>query len=159
MGRVSGMSGYRLAADGVLVLHASFVAFVVFGLPLIWIGAGLGWTWVRSWWFRIMHLSAIGLVVLQSWLSIVCPLTDLENHFRVKGGQTAYDAAGCIQYWLHRMIFFTAPAWVFITLYTLFAVAVLVTLIVLPPRRPKWLARDRQTAPAPARRTPDTRPP
>lgn len=34
---------YRLAADLTLLLHASFVGFVVFGLILIFVGGPFGW--------------------------------------------------------------------------------------------------------------------
>src|SRR5690349_7639867 len=128
------MNGYGLFADLVLIVHAAFVGFVLFGLILTWVGIAMRWQWVRNPWFRGAHLLAIGYVVLQSYLRITCPLTDLENSLRVRGGQQPYDAAGCIEYWLHHMIFFTAPKWVFITSYTAFGLAVLGTFIIAPPR-------------------------
>src|SRR5690242_17966189 len=118
------MNWNRLWADLVLVVHAGFVAFVALGLPLTWLGLARRWKWARAWWFRGLHLLAIGLVVMQSYAGIVCPLTELENALRVRGGQTGYGPRGCIEYWLHHAIFYTAPSWVFLTCYTLFAVAV-----------------------------------
>jgi len=128
------MNGYRLSADLVLILHAAFVGFVLFGLLFIWAGIALRWEWVRNPWFRGVHLLAIGFVVLQSYAGIVCPLTELENTFRVRGGQLAYGPRGCVEYWLHRAIFYSAPPWVFVRCYTLFGLAVLGTLILAPPR-------------------------
>jgi hypothetical protein len=133
------MNGYRLAADLVLILHACFVGFVLFGLVVIWIGIALRWQWIRNFYFRLAHLLAIGLVIVQSYLRITCPLTDLENHFRIQGGQQPYEQAGCIAHWLHRLIFFSAPPWVFITVYTVFGLAVLGTMIFAPPRIPRWM--------------------
>ena len=52
-----------LAADLLLVLHASFVAFVIFGLILIIAGRLLSWSWVRNRWFRIVHVVCIGTPV------------------------------------------------------------------------------------------------
>ncbi len=52
---------YLLAADALLALHVSFVAFVIFGLVLIVVGGLRGWGWVRNRWFRIAHLAAIGV--------------------------------------------------------------------------------------------------
>ena len=69
---------FLLAADAVLLLHTLFVAFVVFGLMLIVAGGALSWTWVRNRTFRIIHLFAIGIVVLQAWLGMICPLTTIE---------------------------------------------------------------------------------
>lgn len=46
-------------ADLVLLLHFAFVLFIVGGAALIWTGAGLGWRWVRNFWFRTAHLAAM----------------------------------------------------------------------------------------------------
>jgi hypothetical protein len=135
------MNGYRLGADLVLLVHAAFVAFVALGLPIVWIGAARGWDWVRSPWFRGAHLAAIAFVVLQSYARIMCPLTELENRLRWSGGQVPYGPRGCVEYWLHRLIFYSAPPWVFITCYTLFGVAVAATFVFIPPR---WRRRGSQ---------------
>ena len=127
---------YHLLAIVVLILHAAFVAFVVAALPIVWIGAARGWEFVRSIWFRGLHLAAIGFVVLQSYARIMCPLTELENRLRSAGGQDPYGPRGCVEYWLHRLIFYSAPPWVFITCYTLFGLAVALTFIFVPPRWP-----------------------
>ena len=70
---------YQIMADGVLLLHVLFVVFVLTGQLLIVLGAYRGWFWIRNWWFRIFHLSAIAIVVAQSWVSLICPLTTLEK--------------------------------------------------------------------------------
>ena len=131
------MSGYRLAADAVLIIHALFIAFVIFGLVLIWIGYFARWSWTRGLTFRIAHLLAITLVVVQSFAHLACPLTELENNLRIRGGQEPYADTGCIAYWLHRAIFFEAPSWVFTVVYTVFGLLVVATLIFAPPRRAK----------------------
>jgi hypothetical protein len=125
---------YRILADVVLLVHWAIVAFVVLGLPMTIIGGWRRWAWVRSPWFRGLHLAAIGIVVLQTWLDVACPLTLLENHLRLRGGQGAYPGS-CIGYWLHRMLFYEAAGWVFTLTYTAFGVAVLLTLIFVPPRK------------------------
>lgn len=71
-----------LMADTILVVHVLFVVFVVFGLLAIYAGYFLRWRWVRNKRFRILHLSAIGYVVVQSWLGAVCPLTTWEMALR-----------------------------------------------------------------------------
>lgn len=124
----------ELAANLVLILHAGFIAFVVLGLVIIWIGITLRWRWVRNPWFRIVHLLCIGYVVLEAWTGMTCPLTEWEDNLRLRAGQSAYEPAGFIADWLHRCIFFTAPPWVFVMCYTLFGLAVLGTLILSPPR-------------------------
>ena len=132
---------YRVLADFVLVLHAGYVAFVILGLLLTVLGAAMGWRWVRNRIFRALHLAAIGLVVLQAWLGIVCPLTTLENVLREKAGQTTY-ASGFVSHWVGAALFWDAPAWVFTLAYTLFGGLVLVTLWWAPVqwRKPRWCA-------------------
>ena len=66
-------------ADVVLLLHFAIVVFVVGGLVLIIVGNMCGWHWVNALWFRLAHLSAIGIVAAESWLGITCPLTTLES--------------------------------------------------------------------------------
>lgn len=123
-----------LLADLVLLIHAGFIAFVVFGLLLILAGGVLRWAWVRNRWFRVAHLAAILVVVLQAWLGIVCPLTDLENYLRRAAGRPVYET-GFIADHVHRLIFFEAPAWVFTVCYTLFGLGVLAALWRV---RPRW---------------------
>ena len=142
---------YRLAADLVLVLHAGFIAFVLFGLVAILIGWARSWQWVRNPWFRGAHLAAIAYVVAQAWMSIVCPLTTLENHLRRLGGQDPYSDGGFIAYWLHRLIFFDAEPIVFTICYTAFGLLVAATLIFCPPRWRKRRPTAPPATPAPAR--------
>lgn len=123
----------NLLADILLVLHASFVAFVVSGLVLIIVGKALAWSWVRNRWFRIVHLCCIGIVVVQSWFGIICPLTTLEMALRAKGGGAAYEGT-FISHWLGELLYYEAPAWVFVLVYTIFGMLVLFTWFRVPPR-------------------------
>ncbi|MFP4573764.1 MAG: DUF2784 family protein [Desulfobacterales bacterium] len=107
---------YRAAADAILVLHTTFIAFVVLGLGVTILGGVLGWRWVRSPWFRLTHLAAIGYVVMQAWLGVVCPLTIWESELRILAGEDPYDPQGFIATWLQRLIFFQAEPWPCFTL-------------------------------------------
>ncbi|NNE35497.1 MAG: DUF2784 family protein, partial [Rhodothermales bacterium] len=69
-----------------LFAHVLFVAFVIFGLVLILAGKLRAWSWVRNPWFRLAHLAGIAVVVLQSWLGAICPLTKWEVALREKAG-------------------------------------------------------------------------
>ena len=60
------------------ITHAAFATFVILGLVLILVGGYLSWSWVRNSWFRALHLLSITIIVVQSWLGVVCPLTTLE---------------------------------------------------------------------------------
>jgi len=112
-------TSYLIAADAVLLLHALFVVFVVLGLAMILVGGALGWSWVRVRWFRLAHLAAIGVVVLQSWLGAICPLTTLEMALRERAGQSAYPGS-FIAHWVESALYYQAPPWVFVVCYTVF---------------------------------------
>ena len=107
-----------------LYLHAGFVLFVVVGLLLVLAGGALGWTWVRNRAFRVCHLIAIGVVALQAWLGVLCPLTQLEMVLRVHGESSTY-AGSFIAHWVERFLYYDAPDWVFMLVYTIFGLAVL----------------------------------
>ncbi len=123
-----------LLADLILVIHFLFVLFVVGSLPLIWIGAWMGWDFVRNLRFRLAHLGAILFVVGESLLGMACPLTVWEDSLRRTASNSNF-----IQRWLHRMIFYDISEWVLMTVYALFALLVAITFKLLPPyhRKPR----------------------
>jgi Protein of Unknown function (DUF2784) len=117
-------------ADIVLAVHLIVVVFIGGGLLAIWLGAALGWRWVRTFWLRLAHLAAIGCIALQTLLGRACPLTMWEDYLR--GASTE---AGFVERWLERLIYFDWPPWVFTLLHVGFAVLVLATWWLVPPRR------------------------
>lgn len=121
-----------LLADVILILHALFVAFVVLGLFVVYVGCLLNWQWVRNRAFRIVHLCAIGYVVIQAWLGVVCPLTTWEMGLRAEVGAATYSGS-FIQHWLHSLLYFTLPEWVFVVVYTLFGSLALASWFVVRP--------------------------
>lgn len=122
-----------LLADGILIIHVMFVCFVVFGLVAIYLGYACNWQWIRHRTFRVLHLVAIGIVVLQAWLGMICPLTRWEMALRKAAGDATY-AGAFIQHWLHQLLYFTAPDWVFILLYTCFGSLVFASWFIVRPR-------------------------
>ncbi|MEO8740642.1 MAG: DUF2784 domain-containing protein [Casimicrobiaceae bacterium] len=81
--------GYRFAADSVLVLHALFVLFVVFG-------ALLALRWPNLTW---LHLPAVVWVVLLEFNGWYCPLTPLEVTLRQAAGDAGY-AGGFLEHYV-----------------------------------------------------------
>src|SRR4051812_33809809 len=114
---------YQFMADAVLILHVGIVLFIVLGQALIVAGALLGWRWIRHLVFRALHLAAILYVALQTWFGLVCPLTTLEQWLRVQAGEGTYTG-DFIGHWLSRLLFYEAPPWVFIAVYSIFALLV-----------------------------------
>ena len=125
---------YQLLADAVLLLHFGVVIFVIGGLVVVVAGNLRGWRWVNGWLFRLAHLAAIAVVVAQSWLGQLCPLTTLESWLRVQAGSPAY-AESFIEHWVQRILFFEAPFRVFTIAYTVFGLLVIAAWWFFPPRR------------------------
>ncbi|MDR5874062.1 DUF2784 domain-containing protein [Vreelandella gomseomensis] len=123
---------WLLLADALLVIHVLFVAFVVLGLLAVYAGYFLNWQWVRNRVFRIVHLGAIGYVVVQSWLGAVCPLTTWEMALRAEAGAATY-AGSFIQHWLQSLLYHIAPDWVFMAVYTVFGGLVLASWSMVRP--------------------------
>lgn len=127
-------SFYLLLADLILIMHVLVAGFVVLGLVAIYLGFFLQWHWVRNRLFRLLHLAAIAIVVLQAWLGQICPLTLWEMALRQKAGGATY-AGSFIQHWLQALLYYRAPDWVFTALYTGFGVLVLASWFIVRPYR------------------------
>ncbi|SNB54338.1 Protein of Unknown function [Marinobacter sp. es.042] len=121
-------------ADTLLILHTMLVVFVILGLVATFAGYFFQWRWVRNFWFRLSHLIVIVVVVLQSWLGVLCPLTTWEMALRAKAGEAGYEGS-FIQHWLQSILYYSAPDWVFILAYTVFGALVLASWFVVRPER------------------------
>lgn len=123
---------FRLLADAVLALHVLVVLFVVFGLLLILVGRRR-WRWVRNPWFRLAHLLAIVVVVLQAWLGRICPLTTLEMALRERAGDAVYSGS-FIAHWMQALLYYDAPIWFFAMVYSVFGLLVVGSWFFIRPR-------------------------
>ena len=85
---------YRLAADAVLLLHLAFILFVLLGAVLV----------ARRRWLALVHVpvAAWGFFVEVSGRG--CPLTLVENYFRLRAGQSGYGE-GFVAHYLLRLIY------------------------------------------------------
>lgn len=124
---------YAPLADLVLALHVGVVLFVVGGLAAIVVGNLRGWRWVNDLRLRLAHLAAIGFVVAEAWFGLTCPLTTLEMGLRRRAGGEGY-AGGFVEHWLQRLLYFDAPAWVFVVAYSLFGLLVVAAWWYFPPQ-------------------------
>lgn len=121
-----------LPADLILATHVLFVAFVILGLVAVLLGKYHRWGWVRNWWFRLAHLAAIVIVIAESWLGMVCPLTEWESRSREAAGGSTYSSP-FIQHWLHEILFYDVDPWVFTAAYTVFGILVVAAWLFVPP--------------------------
>ena len=83
-----------LLADGVVVLHLLFIAFVVGGAALLW-------RWPRLVW---LHLPAAAWGAFVELSGAICPLTPLENHLRALAGEAGH-AQGFVEHYLLPLIY------------------------------------------------------
>jgi hypothetical protein len=124
---------YSLLADVVVGVHVLYVSFVVLGQILIWVGLPLRWRWVRNPWFRRFHLVMMTVVGVEAVFDITCPLTRWEADLRRLAGQAA-SAESFLGRMLHDLIFVNVSPNVLAGLHVTFAVVVLATFVLAPPR-------------------------
>ena len=85
---------FRLAADAVLLLHLGFIIFAVLGALLV----------IRWHWIALLHLPAVAWAGIVEWTGRICPLTHVENHFRMTAGASGYDGS-FVEHYLLRAIY------------------------------------------------------
>jgi hypothetical protein len=117
-------------ADALLVVHFAIAAFIVAGLPAVWAGKVLRWNFIFNPAFRYLHLAAIVFVALEALLGVACPLTVWEDMLRGTLRPESF-----VGRWVHGLLYYRAPEWVFTAAYVAWAAATLVTLALVPPRR------------------------
>lgn len=71
---------YLLLSDLVVVIHFTFVIFVVVGGLLLFL----------RWWMVFVHLPAVVWGALVEFSGWICPLTYLEDALRARAGLAAY---------------------------------------------------------------------
>lgn len=123
-----------LLAHAVLIVHAAIAVFVVGGLVVAVVGNIVRWRWANNLWFRLAHLVAMAIVLAESWLGFVCPLTTLEMSLRSRAGAASYRGS-FIEHWLQQLLYYSAPPWMFVAAYTAFTGLVVATWWYFPPRR------------------------
>ena len=120
-----------MLADLILLVHFALAGFIALGLPLVWMGAWLGWTWVRNRLLRYAHATAIVVVAAEALAGSVCPLTRWEDALRAGA-----DGRSFVGRWVAQLLYYDLPEWAFTLAYALFAAATLATLRLVPPQRP-----------------------
>jgi len=81
---------YTFLANLVLIVHLTFVIFVLFGALLVW----------RRRWIAWFHLPAAAWGIAVEFSGWTCPLTILENWLREQGGEIGYQASFIAEYLL-----------------------------------------------------------
>jgi uncharacterized protein DUF2784 len=128
------MTPYLILADLVLALHLGVIAFNVFGLIAIPLGALVGWRFVRIFWWRALHVGILGIVALQALAGRACFLTDWHAALVRAAGGTESNAP-LIERFIERLIFWPVAPWVFVALYLAVCGYTLALWRLVPPRR------------------------
>jgi hypothetical protein len=85
---------YRVLADGVVVAHLMFVAFLT-------VGSLLAWRWRR---LLVLHAAAVAWAAAIVIVGFRCPLTTLEQGLRKRAGTSSY-AGGFVDHYLAGVVY------------------------------------------------------
>jgi hypothetical protein len=118
-------------ADLVLAVHLAIIAFNVFGLVAIPLGAWLGWSFVRVRWWRVLHILSLAVVAVQALFGRACFLTVWQNDLASTETETPM-----IMRWVNGLVHWPLPMWAFTAAYVLVFAYVLALYWGVPPRRP-----------------------
>jgi uncharacterized protein DUF2784 len=120
-------------ALAVLAVHVAVIAFNLFGLVAVPLGAWRGWRFVRIYWWRALHLALLGVVALQALFGRACFLTLWQAALEGQGGAPQPLLAR----WAEAVIFWNLPIWVFAALYVAVWLYALALWRLVPPVRRK----------------------
>ena len=121
-----------ILAAAVFWIHVGVILFNVFGLVAVPLGAWLGWRFVRIFWWRALHLAALGIVALQAVFGRACLLTLWQSDL---GSGAGAPPEPLIQHWVTSLIYWPLPIWVFAILYVAIWIYALALWRLVPPRR------------------------
>jgi hypothetical protein len=84
----------KILADSVLLLHFAFVLFAVLGGIAVFSKQGVAW----------LHVPVVLWSSMVNFAGWTCPLTPLENLFRLRAGQAGYEG-GFIQHYIEPLVY------------------------------------------------------
>lgn len=79
----------------------------------------------------------MALVLLESLLGLVCPLTTWEDALRMRAGEDPNYQGTFIAHWIGLILFYDLGEQVFAIIYAAVFASFLFTFWVVPPRRPR----------------------
>ena len=84
----------KIAADITLLVHFAFILFVVFGGLIAMFRHRVAW----------LHIPMVLWASVVNLLGWICPLTPLENKFRIAAGESGY-AGGFVEHYIARLVY------------------------------------------------------
>lgn len=125
---------YSFFADLILFVHTILFVFIVGGELFIVTGGLLNYKIVRNMSFRMSHIAAMVYVAFEALLGIDCPLTVWERDFRIAAGQFNVSDLSFTAQLFQKIIFYDFPPIVFKILHPSFALLIVITFFIFPPR-------------------------
>ena len=113
----------------VLATHVAIIAFNLFGLIAIPLGAWWRWRFVRIRWWRMLHIAILATVALQALFGRACVLTLWQDSLTGSSG-----SAPLIMRWVIGLIYWPLPIWFFALLYLAIFIYTLALWFLVPPR-------------------------
>jgi hypothetical protein len=122
----------EMLANLTAAAHLAYFAGVVIAFACIVFGP-TQWTWTRNIWFRLAHIAAVGIVLVENTFGFACLLNAAEWQLRTSttGAPEATTGVGSI---LDGLLFHVISGRVLNGLWWLFGVLAITLLIVRPPR-------------------------
>jgi Protein of Unknown function (DUF2784) len=120
----------RLFAEIVLSAHIVIILFNLLGLIVVPIGAARDWRFVHIAWWRLLHAVLLAAVAAQALAGRACILTIWESD--LVGSEVT--PTPLITGWVHSLIYWNLPIWIFAVLYALVFGYALALLWLVPVR-------------------------
>lgn len=121
-------------AQVILGLHVLVVAFNLFGLIAVPLGAWRKWGFVRIYWWRLVHLLLMAAVAVQALAGRACILTIWQA--ALEGDANAAAAPPLVQGWIEDLLYWDFPLWVFAAGYAALLLYCFALWRLVPPERP-----------------------
>ena len=123
-------------AELVLAIHLAVIAFNIFGLVAIPLGAWRKWSFVRAPYWRWLHAASMAVVALQAIFGRACFLTLWQGAL-----SGARESPPLIMRFVNSVIFWPLPGWAFEALYLALFGYVLALFWLVPTRPWRRLGR------------------
>lgn len=120
----------NLLAFVILAVHVAIIAFNLFGLIAVPLGAWRGWRFVRVFWWRALHVAVLAVVAVQALFGRACFLTIWQDAL---AGDA--NATPLIVRWVNWLIYWPLPVGFFAALYVAVFAYTLALWFLVPPGR------------------------
>ncbi|HEY2049307.1 MAG TPA: DUF2784 family protein [Caulobacteraceae bacterium] len=119
-----------MLAATILTVHLAIIAFNVFGLVAVPVGAWRGWRFVYEPVWRLAHVACLALVAVQAVAGKACFLTVWQDEANGTASRTPL-----IMGFVNHVLFWRLPIWVFAAGYLAIFAYALALLSIVPLRR------------------------